>query len=117
MHLGKASPPHRLIGRSDIQTSFRTDGAFDPWVSTLTDALLRLFPLPSHLSPLPVEDLPTPTVILLSATSEELRDEPDPLIGDERYHTFELVRNERISADDWYQDVRHFEFRCQDDIS
>lgn len=30
---------------------------------------------------------------------------------------FELIRNERISADGWYQDVRHFEFRCQDDIA
>jgi hypothetical protein len=64
-----------------------------------------------------VEDLPTPRVTLLSASSEELRNEPDPLIGDEACHTFELVRNERITADDWYQDVRHFEFRCKDDIS
>jgi hypothetical protein len=70
----------------------------------------------SHLPLLPPEELPTPRVALLSATSEELLDEPDPLVGDGRYHTFELVRNERITADDWYQDVRHFEFRCQDDI-
>jgi len=58
-----------------------------------------------------------PRVTLLSATSEELQDEPDPLLGDDRYHTFELTRNERISADDWYQDVRHFEFRCQNVIA
>ena len=78
---------------------------------------MRLFPLPSHLSPLPVEDLPTPRVTLLLATSKDSQDELDPLIDDEKYHTFELVKNERITADDWYQDVRHFEFRCQDDIS
>lgn len=78
---------------------------------------MRLFPLPSHLSPLPVEDLSTPRVTLLSATSKEFQDEIDPLIDDEKYHTYELVKNERITADDWYQDVRHFEFRCQDDIS
>jgi hypothetical protein len=78
---------------------------------------MRLFPLPSHLSPLPVEDLPTPRVTLLSATSKDFQDELDPLIDDEKYHTYELVKNERITADDWYQDVRHFEFRCQDDIS
>ena len=81
------------------------------------DALLRLFPLPSHLSPLPAEELPTPRVTLLSATSEELLEERDPLVDDRRYHTFKLVRNERITADDWYQDVRHIEFRCQDDIA
>jgi hypothetical protein len=55
--------------------------------------------------------------MLLSATSEELLGEADPLDGDKRYHTFELIRNERITADDWYQDVRHFEFQCQDNIA
>ncbi|KAI0288475.1 riboflavin synthase domain-like protein [Russula brevipes] len=101
----------------DTQHTLGTDGAFEPWVSSLTDALLRLYPLPPNLSPLPPEELPTPRVTLLPATSEELRDEPDPLLGDSRYHAFQLVRNERITADDWYQDVRHFEFRCQDDIA
>jgi hypothetical protein len=97
--------------------SLRTDGAFDPWISNLTDALLRLFPLPPHLLPLPAEELPTPRVTLLSAILEDLQDAPDPLVGDDRYHTFELIRNDRITADDWYQDVRHFEFQCQDDIT
>ena len=55
---------------------------------------------------------------LLPATSEELQNTPDPLAADDdRYHTFELVKNERITADDWYQDVRHFEFQCQDDLA
>jgi hypothetical protein len=51
-------------------------------------------------------------VTLLSATSKEL--ELDPLVDDRRYHIFELVRNERITADDWYQDVWHFGFRATD---
>ena len=96
---------------------FRTDGAFDPWVFSLTDALLRLFPLPSHLLPLPAEELPTPRVALLPATLEELQDAIDPLVNDDRYHTFELIRNERITADNWYQEVRHFELHCQNDIT
>jgi len=86
---------------------------FEPWVSNLRDTLLRLYPHPSSLLS---EEIP-PRVTLLPATSEELQDEPDPLLGDDRYHTFGLTRNERISADDWYQDVRHFEFRSQDDIA
>jgi hypothetical protein len=102
---------------SVFSLSLRTDGAFDPWLSTLTDALLRLFPLPPHLSHLPAEELPTPRVTLLPATSEELQSTPDPLVGDDRYHTFELVKNGRITVDDWYQDVRHFEFQCQDDLA
>jgi hypothetical protein len=56
-------------------------------------------------------------VTIFPATSEEVQSTPDPLAsGDDRYHTFELVKNERITADDWYQDVRHFEFQCQDDL-
>ena len=97
--------------------SLRTDGAFDPWLSTLTDALLKLFPLPLHLSPLPAEELPTPRVALLPGTFEELQSTPDPFLGNDRYHTFELVKNERITADGWYQDVRHFEFQCQDNLA
>jgi hypothetical protein len=58
-----------------------------------------------------------PRVVFLSATSEELQDASDLLLYDDRYHTFELIGNNRISADDWYQDVRHFQFRCQDDIA
>ncbi|KAF8506798.1 riboflavin synthase domain-like protein [Russula emetica] len=113
--LGAAAICPRAEG--DTQHTLGTDGAFDPWLSTLTDALLRLFPLPPHLSPLSAEELPTPRVTLLPATSEELQSTPDPLVGDDRYHTFELVKNERITADDWYQDVRHFEFQCQDDLA
>ena len=64
------------------------------------DALLRLFPLPPHLLPLSAEELPTPRVTLLPATLEELKDVPDPLVDDDRYHTFELIRNDRITADD-----------------
>jgi hypothetical protein len=83
----------------------------------LEDALLTLFPLPAHLLPLSTEELPTPRVALLPATLEELQDVPDPLVDDDRYHTFELIRNDRITADDWYQEVRHFEFQCQSDIA
>lgn len=114
-HLGTLSLI--LIIPSGFSLFLRTDGAFDPWVSSLTDALLRLFPPPPDLLPSPADGLPTPRVTLLSATLEELRDAPDPLVGDDKYHTFELVRNERITAGDWYQDVRHFEFRCQDNIA
>lgn len=94
----------------------RPDGAFEPWVSTLVNSLLDLLPLPPHLSPLPAEGLPTPRVTILPATREDLQNERDPLMGDDRYHTFELTANKRITADDWYQEVRHLVFRCRDDL-
>ena len=99
------------------ETLLRTDGAFEPWVSTLVHGILKLLPLPPHLSLLPAEELPTPRVTILPATREHLQDERDPLLGDDRYHTFELTTNERITADDWYQEVRHLVLRCGDDLA
>lgn len=40
----------------------------------------------------------------------------DPLLEDKRYHQAWVKVNERITVQDWYQDVRHFEFDFQDDI-
>ncbi|KAI0295109.1 riboflavin synthase domain-like protein [Multifurca ochricompacta] len=102
----------------DTQHTLGTDGAFDPWVSSLAHGLLKLFPLPPHLSLLPAEELPAPRITIFSATEAELlNDATDPLQGDNKYHMFELMKNERITAGDWYQEVRHFEFRCRDDIA
>ncbi|KAH9072831.1 riboflavin synthase domain-like protein, partial [Lactarius deliciosus] len=98
----------------DTQHTLGTDGAFQPWVSTLVHGLLKLLPLPPHLSLLPAEELPTPRVTIIPATREDLQNEHDPLLGDDRYHTFEITENERITADDWYQEVRHLVFRCSD---
>ncbi|KAF8273878.1 flavoprotein-like protein [Lactarius quietus] len=78
---------------SDTQHTLGTDGAFEPWVSTPVDGLLSLLPLPPHLSPfkLPAEVLPTPRVTILRVTREDLRNECDLLLNDDRYHTFELT--------------------------
>ncbi len=80
-------------------------------------ALLNLLPLPPHLSLLPAEELPMPRVTILPVTREDLQNERDLLLGDDRYHTFELTTNERITADDWYQEVRHLVLRCGDDLA
>ena len=60
---------------------------------------------------------------LLRKQSEERgpRSNPDGIsfgypFSDRRYHTFELIGNEWITADDLYQDDRHVEFRWQDNI-
>lgn len=105
--------PH---AEGDTQHTLGTDGAFEPWASTLVHSLLNLLPLPPHLSPLPAEGLPTPRVTILSATREDLQNVRDPLMGEDRYYTFELAANKRITADDWYQEVRHLVFRCRDDL-
>jgi len=40
----------------------------------------------------------------------------DPLQVDLQYHKGTIKVNQRITAPDWYQDVRHLEFGFEDDI-
>ncbi|KAI0270505.1 riboflavin synthase domain-like protein [Gloeopeniophorella convolvens] len=101
----------------DTQHMLGTDGAFEPWVSSVTQALLRLLPLPPGLLLSPDEGLTTPRVTTSPSTAEELQSGGDQLLEHDVYNLFELTKNERITADDWYQDVRQFEFLCEDDIS
>ena len=61
------------------------------------------------------ETLPPPRVSLVDASGEvELK---DPLVSDSHYHLATLVVNDRTTAKDWYQDVRHIEFAFDHDIS
>lgn len=55
--------------------------------------------------------------IALTPTNPPTTPQPLPIDMDPDYHTATLVGNERITADDWTQDVRHFEFKFDDDIS
>lgn len=59
------------------------------------------------------------TVILDSAAYLYVQADLDcgSISRDDRYPVFELIRNEQISADGWYQGVWHFEFQCWDDIA
>jgi sulfite reductase alpha subunit-like flavoprotein len=60
--------------------------------------------------------VPPPRVSLGEVSSESIKDLVDPLVTDNNYHTATVKCNRRITADDWNQDVRHFEFGFVDDI-
>jgi sulfite reductase alpha subunit-like flavoprotein len=53
---------------------------------------------------------PPPRVVLPATSSTELANTEDPMDNDSRYHQAKVSINERMTAQDWYQDVRHFEF-------
>ena len=55
------------------------------------------------------------TRIYWRVTSDATVD-PDPLEADEKYHTASVKCNKRTTAEDWFQDVRHFEFSFKEDI-
>lgn len=64
------------------------------------------------------ENIPTPRVSLNEVSPDTLEnlETKDPLQTDDSYHTATVKCNRRITADDWNQDVRHFEFDFADDI-
>jgi|SRR6267154_6457564 len=90
------------------------DGALDPWVEDLLEVFLQLYPLPheqDNISP----GRPLPRVSMSELKSDDSLN-PDPLDEDKKYHTTSVKCNRRITAEDWFQDVRHFEFSFAGDI-
>lgn len=82
----------------------------------LLETLLRLFPLPPGTSVISEENVPPPRVSMTEATADALKVCTDPLQDDGTFHTALVKVNRRITADGWYQDVRHLEFDFEDDI-
>ncbi|EPQ55673.1 riboflavin synthase domain-like protein [Gloeophyllum trabeum ATCC 11539] len=113
---GRALVPR---GEGDDQHPLGVDGALLPWLDALTGALLEFLPLPDGCpppSPASTEDaLPPPRVSFRPAPPDS-PPPPDPRLADPRYHPATLRVNTRITADDWWQDVRHFEFDFAEDV-
>ncbi|OBZ74519.1 NADPH-dependent diflavin oxidoreductase 1 [Grifola frondosa] len=103
-------------GEGDEQHHFGIDGAFGPWIAQLSELLLQFFPLPVGLEAEPIDSLPPARVSIRDADGAAVDEYPDPLLKDLQYHTGTVSCNRRITAEDWYQDVRHFEFEFDEDI-
>ncbi|KAK7439064.1 NAPDH-dependent diflavin reductase [Stygiomarasmius scandens] len=101
-------------GEGDDQHPLGLDGALEPWITGLANSLLELLPLPEGLESLP-SDYIFPSRVSLKKTSEPDSFE-EPLNSDPAYHDATVKTNIRITAKDWYQDVRHLEFDFEDDI-
>ena len=59
---------------------------------------------------------PSSSVSIADADAKTLAACEDPLKNDPQYYTAAVSCNHRITADDWYQDVRHFELDFDEDI-
>ncbi|KAF7975974.1 hypothetical protein HWV62_8118 [Athelia sp. TMB] len=91
-----------------------SNGALDPWIAGLLDALLLIYPLPPGVEIIPSNNVLPPRVSL-SLIEEDPHSEI-PLATDKEFHTATIKCNTRITAADWSQDVRHFELAFADDI-
>ena len=100
-------------GEGDDQHRLGLDGGLDPWLTALFDGLCARYPLPSGMQVLPptacppsrylVETLsvaPPPTAIAHAPRGSYTYKEP--FLGT-------VTKNQRITAADWEQDVRHME--------
>ncbi|KAG2137490.1 riboflavin synthase domain-like protein [Suillus clintonianus] len=101
-------------GEGDEQHRLGVDGALDPWVELLLETLIQLYPLPHEQDNIPA-GRPPPRVSLSNLESGTSLS-PDPLDEDKKFHTASVKCNRRITAEDWFQDVRHFEFSFEDSI-
>lgn len=78
--------------------------------------MLKMFPLLPSFEVTPVPDIPPPRILLKPVPYKSQKEHEDPLETDALYHRGVVKVNERITAEDWYQDVRHVEIEFDHDI-
>ena len=88
----------------------------EPWTDGLLDTLVEHFPLPPGVGITSVNEVPPLHVLLRPVLEADINMSQDPLQVDLQYHKGTIKANQRITALDWYQDVRHLEFEFEDDI-
>ncbi|KZT67892.1 riboflavin synthase domain-like protein [Daedalea quercina L-15889] len=103
-------------GEGDDQHHLGIDGAFEPWLRKLTHTLLEFYPLPPLLDIQSADGLPPPRVSITDSDARTLAAYQHPLDDDPQHYTATVSCNRRITAEDWYQDVRHFELDFDEDV-
>ena len=76
---------------------------------------MQVYPLLDGLQRESFDGLPPPRVAITDADKNAQITRKDPLVADREYHSATVVVNRRLTAEDWYQDVRHFEFELAED--
>ena len=99
-----------------LTQAYRIDGALGPWMKTLSAVLLQLYPLPEGVAAEPQDNLPMPRVAIRDADKDAQITRKDPLVTDRQYHDAVLTCSRRMTANDWYQDVRQFEFELGENV-
>ncbi|KAE9385814.1 riboflavin synthase domain-like protein [Gymnopus androsaceus JB14] len=103
------------VAEGDEQHLLGIDGALEPWLEALPKALLQIMPLP-HGHDITPQDQTPPSRVTLANCSESQVAPIDPWDQDQEYHTATVKCNTRITAQNWFQDVRHLEFDLEDDV-
>ena len=78
--------------------------------------LRQAYPLQDGTVTESLDDKQPPRVQVTDAEEGAQIARRDPLVTDRTYHDATLTCNRRITASDWYQDVRHFEFELGESV-
>ncbi|ORX67433.1 riboflavin synthase domain-like protein [Linderina pennispora] len=89
-------------GDGDDQHYLGTDGALDPWLEELWEELLLTYPMPQPIIPDSVTPDPTFDISFVDCDRARRRILP------------RLTHAERITAEEHFQDVRHFRFELSE---
>ncbi|KAJ1956804.1 NAPDH-dependent diflavin reductase [Linderina pennispora] len=96
-------------GDGDDQHYLGTDGALDPWLEGLWEELLLKYPMPQPIIPDSVTPDPTFDISFVDCDVSELhKTESTP------ENFARLTHAERITAEEHFQDVRHFRFELSE---
>jgi sulfite reductase alpha subunit-like flavoprotein len=97
------------------------EGALDVWIDSLLNALVKLYPLDEGTQIIPADTLHPPRATIVDAPKASSVDSfvlspSDKTDPHTTYHRATVRCNNRITARDWFQDVRHIEFDFKEDI-
>lgn len=98
--------------------ALRIDGAMEPWIASLFEQIMKMYPLPPDIEVLSSTGLYPPTLRITPCSS---KNPSSPVLERTKgsfapTHDVTLTQNTRITKDDWYQDVRHVIFKADDNI-
>ncbi|KAG2188762.1 hypothetical protein INT44_003901 [Umbelopsis vinacea] len=105
-------------GDGDDQHYLGMDGGLDPWLDELWPKIMAKYPLPPGMQIIPADSTPPPSFHLefvKDTFSNDVSKTNEPDLHHEGEFDVIVQKNERITAEDHFQDVRHIELKIQHD--
>ncbi|KAK4055080.1 NAPDH-dependent diflavin reductase [Microbotryomycetes sp. JL201] len=101
------------LGEADDQNEWGVESTFPQWMDQLFAKIDNLHPLPQGVQPTPEHETPPARVRMRRIADQRAAKRTRPMwAGDARWAR--IGENARVTAQDWFQDVRSLELRIED---